>query len=55
MPCGMPGVISTSIADRARPARRAAVDRRPSARAASIFARALGRRLDAELAGDLPA
>ncbi len=52
--CGMPGVISTSIAtELGRP------DEAPSteavARAASIFARALGRRLEAELAGDLPA
>jgi lipoyl(octanoyl) transferase len=52
--CGMPGVISTSIAtELGRP------DEAPStpavARAGSIFARALGRRLGAELVGDLPA
>jgi lipoyl(octanoyl) transferase len=53
-PCGMPGVISTSIAtELGRP------DETPSteavARAAAIFARALGRRLGAELVGALPA
>jgi lipoate-protein ligase B len=53
-PCGMPGVISTSIAtELGRP------DEAPSteavARAAAIFARAFGRRLGAELVGALPA
>jgi lipoyl(octanoyl) transferase len=52
--CGMPGVISTSIAtELGRPnelGSTAAV-----ARAASTFARAFGRRLGAELVGALPA
>ncbi len=52
--CGMPGVISTSIAtELGRPSERpstAAV-----ARAGAAFARALGEQLGAELIGDLPA
>jgi lipoyl(octanoyl) transferase len=52
--CGMPGVISTSISTELgrpnEPASTLAV-----ARAGSIFARALARRLGAELVGDLPA
>jgi len=52
--CGMPGVTSTSIAtELGRPGE--APSTQAVARAASIFARALGRRLDAELVGALPA
>ena len=52
--CGMPGVISTSIAtELGRTAEAPSTD--AVAQAASIFARALGRRLDAELVGNLPA
>jgi len=52
--CGMPGVISTSIAtEMGRP--NEAPSTEAVARAASIFARALARRLDAELVGNLPA
>jgi lipoyl(octanoyl) transferase len=52
--CGMPGVISTSIAtELGRPGEAPSTE--AVARAASIFAPALARRLDAELVGDLPA
>ncbi|HLY14604.1 MAG TPA: lipoyl(octanoyl) transferase LipB [Candidatus Limnocylindrales bacterium] len=52
--CGMPGVISTSIAtELGRPAEAPSTE--VVARAASIFARALAQRLDAELVGNLPA
>jgi lipoyl(octanoyl) transferase len=52
--CGMPGVTSTSIStELGRPGE--APSTQAVARAASIFARALGRRLDAELVGALPA
>ncbi len=52
-PCGMPGIISTSIAEElgrtAEPPTTAVVGR-----AGEWFARALARELDAELTGDLP-
>jgi lipoyl(octanoyl) transferase len=52
--CGMPGVVSTSIA-----AERGERDATPStesvARAASVFARALAEAIEAPLAGELPA
>ncbi len=52
--CGMPGVVSTSIA-----AELGERDARPStesvARAASVFARALAEAIEAPLVGDLPA
>jgi lipoyl(octanoyl) transferase len=52
--CGMPGVVSTSIA-----AERGELDRTPTtgsvAHAASIFARALAAAIEAPLVGELPA
>jgi lipoyl(octanoyl) transferase len=52
--CGMPGVISTSIAtELGRSGEEPSTE--AVAGAASIFARALARRLDAELVGNLPA
>jgi lipoyl(octanoyl) transferase len=52
--CGMPGVVSTSSAvELGRPAEAPSTE--AVARAASIFARAFGRGLAAELVGSLPA
>ena len=48
-PCGMPGVVSTSIARRARRARRAGPRPTSVARAADIFARAFAAAIDAPL------
>jgi lipoate-protein ligase B len=52
--CGMPGVISTSIAfELGRPTERPSTEL--VGRAGAAFARALAEQLDAELAGELPA